>query len=139
MTPHRMAALHAATFTTPRPWSEAEFTALLARPGTVLSVANQGFALAQVTLDEAELLTIAVAPEAQGQGIGRRLLCEIEAEAAARGAETMFLEVAENNHAAIALYRSAGYRDTGRRPRYYTAPDGRRLDALVMARSLGSM
>ena len=82
--------------------------------------------------DEAEILTIAVAPAAHRQGIGAALLAAAMAQAALRGAAAMFLEVAEGNAAARALYAAAGFRQSGRRRRYY--PDG--ADALVLRRSL---
>lgn len=134
--PAALAALHAATFTTPRPWTAAEITALLALPGTFLTGDATGFALGQTTLDEAELLTIAVAQGARRQGLGSRLLAAFEAEARARGATRAFLEVSAKNVAARALYQGAGWLQTGRRPGYYRAPEGGRIDALILAKPL---
>lgn len=136
MTPADLARLHAASFTTPRPWSAAEFAGLLASAGSFLIRDPDGFALARAVADEAEVLTLAVAPAARRQGIGRRLLAGLLAEAAARGCRSVFLEVAADNAAALALYRRAGFTVAGRRPAYYAAPDGRRIDALVLARPL---
>ena len=53
--------------------------------------------------------------------------------ARARGATRAFLEVRATNSAAIALYREAGFRETGRRTRYYADGD----DALLMSARLG--
>lgn len=137
MTPAEMAALHAHCFTTPRPWSAAEFAALVADPLCFPLATPQGLLIGRAVAGEAELLTLAVAPEARRRGEGRRLLADFLDEAAARTAETAFLEVAADNTAAIALYTAGGFAVTGRRPRYYRRPDGTPLDALVMARAIG--
>lgn len=52
------------------------------------------------------------------------------------GATRAFLEVAATNSPARALYAAEGWEQVGQRPRYYTAPDGSRPDALVLARDL---
>lgn len=137
MTPAALAEIHAACFTVPRPWSAAELAELIASPSTLLAEASDGFALARVAADEAELLTIAVRPEARGRGLGSALLRDVLAAAAARGAGRMVLEVAADNAAALALYRREGFAECGRRKGYYVAPDGRRIDALIMARADG--
>lgn len=131
MTPAALAALHAAAMSDPRPWSAAEFAGLLARPGAVLVGAPEGFALLQVAAGEAEVLTIAVAPGARRQGLGRRLLSQALGRAAALGAEAAFLEVAEGNRAARALYARAGFAEVGRRRGYYAGGD-----ALVLRKDL---
>lgn len=130
MTPAALAALHAAAMTDPRPWTEAEFTALLARPGARLIAEADGFALVHVAAGEAELLTLAVAPPARRRGTGMRLLAAA-LQAAADEAAVMFLEVAETNAAARALYARAGFSEAGRRRGYYAG-----ADALVLRKSL---
>ena len=62
MTPKALAQLHAACFTTPRPWAADEFAALLATPGILLLTADDGFLLGRVAAGEAELLTLAIDP-----------------------------------------------------------------------------
>ncbi|MEM1342501.1 MAG: GNAT family N-acetyltransferase, partial [Pseudomonadota bacterium] len=79
---------------------------------------------------EAEILTLAVQPEARRQGLGRLLVQELIAQAT--GAERVFLEVAESNQAARALYAACGFEEIGRRPGYYAYSDGGAEDALVM-------
>ena len=138
MTPAAMAALHARCFTTPRPWTAAEFAALLAEPPVFATLAETGFALGRVVANEAELLTIAVAPEARRQGEGRALLDGFLRTARARGAETAFLEVAADNAAALALYRWSGFAEAGRRRGYYHSPGNPPVDALVMVKSLAA-
>jgi ribosomal-protein-alanine N-acetyltransferase len=137
MTPAGLAALHARAFITPRPWSEAEFAALLTDPLAFLLVeGDAAFLLGRAVAGEAELLTIAVTPEARRLGLGRKLVGRFIYQARLRGAESAFLEVAEDNAAARRLYLAAGFSETGRRRGYYRTPDGRAVDALVMVRSL---
>ncbi len=137
MTPAALARLHADVFVRPRPWSAAEFAALLALPSTVLATAPGGFALGRVAAGEAELLTLAVAAHARRQGLGRRLLAACEAAAAARGARRLVLEVAADNLAARALYAAAGYGEVGRRRGYYAALPGlAAADAILLAKTL---
>ncbi|TCO73886.1 GNAT family N-acetyltransferase [Rhodovulum euryhalinum] len=136
MTPDALSALHALCFGHPRPWSGPEFVALLESPGVFLVGDGSAFALGRVVLDEAELLTLAVHPGARRRGLGRARLGAFETAALDRGAARTFLEVAADNGPARALYASAGYALTGRRRGYYAAPDGRRIDALLMSRAL---
>lgn len=134
--PHRMAEIHAAAFSTSRPWSAAEFTSLLSSPLVFAITLQDGFALGRVVADEAELLTIAVMPTVQRAGTGRRLLDDYEVQAHARAAETSFLEVAEDNVAAVSLYRSVGYETRTMRQGYYSRGNGKLVNALIMFRKL---
>lgn len=136
MSAQAFASLHAACFSTPRPWSATEIAALLADSHVFVASEPTGFVMGRAVAGEAELLTIAVAPDARRQGTGRRLLRAFLNEAIARGAETLFLEVATDNTAAIALYRAAGFADSGLRKGYYRRPDGSRVDARVMSRNV---
>lgn len=131
-----MAALHARVFTVPRPWTAEEIATLLATGHCFAETAPEGFAIARVVAGEAELLTIAVAPEARRKGVGRTLLDRIEATARTRHASRLFLEVASDNAPARALYAAAGLEQVGRRPRYYHLPDGSRQDALLLSKAL---
>ncbi len=134
MTPAALARLHAACFGVPRPWTAAEFAALLADPAVFVCARRGGAALGRVAADEAELLTIAVEPAARRQGLGRALLAEVLAQAAARGAARLFLEVAADNAPALKLYRAAGFAEAGRRRGYYAGSGRAPVDAIVMAR-----
>lgn len=139
MTPDALAALHRSCFTTPRPWSETEFAALLADPLVFMVAADApcyGFALGRAVAGEAELLTLAVLPALRRQGLGRSLLAAFEARAAEAGASDAFLEVASDNGAALALYQSAGWQRRGLRRGYYCHPDGASVDAVVMGKPL---
>jgi ribosomal-protein-alanine N-acetyltransferase len=136
VTPTALAALHKQAFTTPRPWTAAEFTGLLDMAGAYLVDQPLGFVLGRAIAGEAEVLTLAVAPDARRQGIASQLMLEFESKARLSAAETAFLEVAEDNTAAIGLYLSLGYAVTGRRRGYYETPEHKRLDAMIMAKSL---
>lgn len=135
MTPDALAAIHAAAFTDPRPWSADEIGALLQGPGAYLVTAPEGFAIGRVILDEVELLTIAVLPQARGRGVGARLLAGIEAGAVAHGARQGYLEVSALNAPARALYTRAGWADCGRRKGYYRDATGAPCDAVLMVRT----
>lgn len=136
MTPAELAALHARAFIMPRPWSAAEIADLLASPFVFVVEQPQAFAMGRVIADEAELLTIATDPDVRRQGLGRRCLDAFEDTARTRGATTAFLEVAADNAAARALYLGNGWQISGTRPKYYHAPDGRRVDAQILGKSL---
>ncbi len=139
MTPEALAALHARCFAAaPRPWTVREFEEVLAGAGVFLCGIPEGFAVGRVAGPEAELLTLAVDPEARGRGLGRWLVAAFEAEAARRGAVDAFLEVAEGNAAARAVYAAAGWTEAGRRRGYYAAPGRPAEDALVLRKALAA-
>ncbi len=125
-----MAALHAGAFDGATRWSAVAFAATLAEPGAFAVAAPGGFAVGRVTLDEAELLTLVVAPAQRRRGRARTLLGDFAAAARERGARTAFLEVAADNGAARALYDASGWREVGRRRGYYGG-----TDALILVTS----
>lgn len=92
-----------------------------------------GFSLSRHGYQEEELLLFAIDPAARRRGLGGLLLQRFIAEAQARGANRLFLEMREGNPAGE-LYRRHGFAPVGRRPRYYRTPDGTRLDAITFAR-----
>ena len=135
----RLAALHAASFH--RGWGEGEFEDMLRQPNTLVHRLRQGskfigFAVSRMAADEAEILTIAVAPAHRGRGLSRQLLLTHLGHLAGRGVRTVFLEVEENNQPARRLYDRAGFTVAGRRERYYQEAGGQQLNALVMRRDL---
>lgn len=87
-----------------------------------------GFGLLRC-FDDAEVLRIAVRETDRRRGIGRELLSNMIAEAKRRGAGSIFLEVRYGNHAAVELYRKAGFTEEGIRKDYYSDP---KEDALIM-------
>ncbi len=117
-----LASIHAASFPPAEQWDEAGFATQLALPGYFgLIDPRGGFVLARVAADEAEILTLAVAPPLRRLGCGRALLNAAGMRAALLGAGAMFLEVSEANGGARALYALCGFREVGRRRRYYAS------------------
>ncbi|MGB5949256.1 MAG: GNAT family N-acetyltransferase [Parvibaculum sp.] len=142
-----LAALHRASFD--EPWDAPSIAAILAMPGSFALVAVRdagaagsrlpvGFVLLRVAADEAEILTIAVDPALRRAGVGRRLVEAAAALALAHGASALFLEVAEDNAPALALYEGQGFRTVGRRPGYYRRAGGV-VSALTMRLDLAGL
>lgn len=134
-----LAQLHAASFH--RGWGENEFDDMLAETNTLvhrlrLGRSVIGFAVSRMAADEAEILSIAMAPGYRGRGLSRDLLRTHLGHLAGRGVRTVFLEVEENNAPARRLYDRAGFTVAGRRERYYREAGGKELNALVMRRDL---
>jgi ribosomal-protein-alanine N-acetyltransferase len=136
-----IAHLHASLF--PEPWDAPSVTKLLEHPGATTLIARTGFPktsvgfiLGQIAADEAEILSIGVAPEWQRNGLAGKLVTGLERAVKRAGAQRVFLEVAEDNSAARALYRRCGFAETGRRKAYYARQDGQRTDAILMSKAL---
>lgn len=124
-----LAAIHRAAFPANEAWGTDAISLQLALPGTFgLFDERGGMLLGRVASDEAEVLTLAVAPMVRRRGIASRLLLAAQAEVRARGSAAMFLEVSTGNSGALALYRRAGFIEVGRRRRYYADLS----DALVL-------
>ncbi|MEJ2227210.1 MAG: ribosomal protein S18-alanine N-acetyltransferase [Alphaproteobacteria bacterium] len=131
-------AVHQRSFS--RPWTVADFKRFANAPECHSVVAWRdgvvaGFIVINIAGGDAEVLTIAIAPEWRRQGIASLLLTRAMEDAASRGAEALFLEVGVRNDAACALYKRLGFICAGRRAKYYITPDGPE-DALVMRCSL---
>ncbi len=120
-------------------WTAAQCTGVLSMPGATLVVARngeiEGFALVRAMAGDAELMLLAVLPDARTHGTGRALLRETMAVARDAGAENYFLEVRADNPA-IALYTSEGLQQVGIRRDYYRGKDGYRRDALTFRKRL---
>ncbi len=129
-----VARIHAECFQVA--WSSDEFAALLSQEtvfgfGAALPGRQaDGFVLARIAADEAEILTIAVARAKQGQGLGQLLMEQVLRHLHAQRTERLFLEVEETNLRALALYRRLGFVQVGQRPGYYHQFGG--ASALVM-------
>jgi ribosomal-protein-alanine N-acetyltransferase len=136
-----LAAIHAKGFY--RGWPSAEFASFLSEHDTPVYVACDakrriaGFALVRIAADEAELLTIAVDPKWRGKGLGEALMKAAFADLLISPARRMFLEVSEENAAAIKLYERQGFKQISSRKGYYPKADGTAATALVMAVDLG--
>ena len=125
------------------PFGETGFGALLASPGMLglfavpseavePNTAPVGFILVRCAADEAEIVSLGVEPKRRRQGVAAALLAEAMRRTVELGAERIFLEVAEDNEAAIALYSGAGFAPVGRRAAYYRRKTSAPIDALIM-------
>lgn len=90
-----------------------------------------GYAGLLIGVGEAEVQTVAVRANAQGQGLGARLLEDLLAEAGRRECRTVLLEVRVDNEPALRLYARYGFERIGRRPGYYARGS---VDGLVLRR-----
>lgn len=113
-----------------KPWSADDF-ADLKKSGCEIIASQNGFIVYRTTLDEAEIITIGVHPDARRTGIGIALLGVMEADLKKNGVKHIFLEVAADNAPARALYEQNGFVQIGVRPRYY---DG--VDAIMMRKDI---
>lgn len=125
----------------PDPWSEATFWSELAGvPDTRWYVVAEragrlvGYAGLFASRHEADVQTVAVAPDEQGRGLGGVLLRALLDEAARRGVNQVLLEVRADNEAAQRLYAAHGFARISVRRGYYQ-PGG--VDAIVMRRREG--
>ncbi len=137
----RLAEMQATCFH--EPWGAASIAKTLSMPGafalllrdtTPAGRISAGFVIIQVVADHADLLTLGVIPGLRRRGHAGRLLGGALVRAAGLGAKTVFLEVAEDNPAALELYRRAGFETMGRREGYYRDTEGRRIAAVTMRR-----
>ncbi len=137
-----IAGLHAGLFDPA--WDAAAVSKLMEHPGSTTLIARTGFpkvsvgfVMAQIAADEAEILSLGVEPSWQRIGLGKRLVDSIARALATAGARRLYLEVAADNAAAIALYAKSGFAETGRRKGYYPRPGKPAADALVFSKALG--
>lgn len=133
---HRAAFADAPSAQPHEHWDESFLARLLVGPGVdgwIASIGDEpvGFALGRTAAGEAEILTLGVRPDRRGAGVGKALVCQLVQGCRSAGASILFLEVACDNAAALALYRGAGFRDVGTRKAYYRR-DPEPVDAIVM-------
>ncbi len=115
------------------PWSAEQFWGELAQPTREYVVAEDdgviiGYAGAYLLPPDADVQTIAVAPVAQGRGIGRVLLEELIANAVRHDCAQLLLEVRSDNESAIGMYERFGFESISKRRDYYASG----IDALIM-------
>ncbi len=140
------AAVHAQCFK--RPWEESFLAGVLSISGTfgwlaILDsnrdrIANRappfrgglpaGLIVCRLTVGEAEILTVGVLPRARRLGIGSLLFKKV---CNTLPGETIILEVAVDNMAAITLYQKLGFKKVGRRSHYYPRINGVTVDAFI--------
>ncbi|NJR13357.1 MAG: GNAT family N-acetyltransferase [Phyllobacteriaceae bacterium] len=125
-------------------WTDGEIERLLLRTGTHGRVARPvgkkpvaAFMLYTLAAGEAEILTIATAAGWKRKGAAETLIKAALQHLHAERAEALFLEVGDQNDAALGLYRKLGFREVGRRNNYYGAQSAVGASALVMRRDLG--
>ena len=144
-----LAALHAATIglepaargADSSPWSPAFVARILTLPGAFAEIARApdpvGFVLCLPAGDAVDIAAIGVLADTRRRGVGRALIAAAAAHARKLGAKRLMLEVAADNAAALALYRTEGFTDIGRRTGYYAAAaTSPRRDALVLSKFL---
>jgi [ribosomal protein S18]-alanine N-acetyltransferase len=135
----QLAVLHADAFR--RGWSADEFERLLVERNVVADRAMSGprlagFVISRMAADQAEILSIAVAPAHRGQGLARKLLDVHMRRLAGYGISSLFLEVDERNTPARRLYAGFGFGEVGRRGSYYADVGKEAGAALVLRRDL---
>jgi ribosomal-protein-alanine N-acetyltransferase len=135
-----LARIHGTSFG--EPWDADSFHRLMERPGAFAFLGGnaaatdlQSFIVIQVAADESEILSLATLPAARRCGLAHALVFRA-AEAAKTAATTMFLEVAEDNFAALALYHKFGFTAQGRRRDYYIRSGAPPVDALILRAQL---
>lgn len=114
----------------PVPWSRQSFWEEASHTDAYYLIARDvdrdnlivAYAGCWVLANEGHITNVAVDPDYQGQGLGRKLMNEITSRVKALGVDSMTLEVRPSNTVAINLYTSLGFRSVGQRPKYYTNP-----------------
>ena len=122
-----LAEIHRASF--PHGWRADELDRMLDSAGMFGLAARRegtagrplGFVLVRSSGAEAEIITIATAPAARRRGIGRALMDAVRRQLQHDRVSRLFLEVSATNAAALALYRSLGFRQVGERRAYYAS------------------
>lgn len=120
------------------PWSRQSYMGELKNQFATYLVCDKeaqvaGYVGIWVVFEEAHITNVAVAPQWRGQGLGRVLMEEAEKVARQKNALRILLEVRPSNYAALSLYQSLGYMETGRRKGYYS-DNGE--DAIIMTKLL---
>ncbi len=119
----------------PTPWSRKAFTYEITQNSFahyIVAVAGGeviGYGGMWFILDEAHITNVAVRRDWRMKGVGRALMLEILRRAILMGINSMTLEVRPSNTAARNLYTSLGFKEKGRRKRYYTDTNE---DAIIM-------
>ena len=110
------------------PWSESAIAPELQNPLSLWLAAEAldgtllGYVGSQRVPPEADMMNIAVAPEARRQGIAEALIGELICCLSANGVTSLSLEERASKAAARSLYEKLGFRQAGLRPNYYFHP-----------------
>jgi ribosomal-protein-alanine N-acetyltransferase len=122
-------------------YSRSELRAFLSRKGAETIVAERDGRVVAFVLGwrrnrtEGHVITLDVAATVRRQGLGRRLLSEVERRFREAGVTRVQLETAVANRTAIEFYERLGYRRVARLEGYYSPgqPAWRMTKALVSA------
>lgn len=119
MTPEALAETHAAAFCAKR-WPVSDFARYQSDDKALITGDCACFAVFRVVGPEAELLTLATHPDAQGRGRATAMLQSALDQLRETGVEDVFLDVSEDNTAALALYARCGFAPFATRAAYYS-------------------
>ena len=120
------------------PWSENSIASEVNNPLSYWLVAEvngavAGYVGSQTVLDASDMMNLAVSPDYRRQGVGQALVNALVKHLQENKVIALLLEVRVSNAPAIALYKSLGFKQVGRRPKYYHNP---REDALILRKEL---
>lgn len=110
-------------------WTRGQYVQIIESEAYVLLVSEDdagrvlGFVVGQFIVDELEIQNIAVEAGSQRDGLGSRLLQELEKIGAQKNAGSLVLEVRESNTVARKFYEKHGFREVGQREKYYRGPE----------------
>ena len=136
-----MAVLHAAAFPVGEAWTASAFKDLFNQPATLArgvrgDDALVAFVMVQFVKGEAEILTLATAPQAQRRGHARALIEALEQELRTVDLKKWLLDVRSDNSGAMAFYKTLGFHKDGTRRNYYKRLEGGRIDAILMSKAV---
>lgn len=136
--PHAEALADLDRRSSPDPWNAHQWVEEIQKPHgsawVVLDAAGapRGAISGWRVADEMQVANVVVDPDCRRQGLGKRLMDALEADARKFGLAKITLEVRTGNTSARALYRKLGFHTTGHRRRYYDD----REDAMLMEKKI---
>ena len=116
------------------PWSEKSVASELDNIWALWLVAVEddrviGYIGSQTSIDETDVMNVAVHPDYRRRGIAEMLIVNLVEELKKKGSHALMLEVRASNAPAIALYEKLGFLQVGCRKNYYRNP---KEDALIL-------
>ena len=122
------------------PWSELSISLELTNVWSYWLVALDGdtvvgYVGSQSSIDEADIMNVAVHPDYRRQGIAEKLINTLVADLKKRGCHALLLEVRVSNTPAVTLYEKLGFAQVGCRKNYYRNP---KEDALILRKEWGN-